>query len=60
MERKRSGHILYFLGYFYYKINDMFTAKEKLEECIKLKSTIKKPASKLLENIWKFQIIVFR
>jgi len=50
------AYILYFLGYFYYKINDISTAKEKLEECIKLKSTIKKPARKLLEIIWNFQI----
>ncbi len=50
------AYILYFLGSFYYKINDIFTAKEKLEECIKLKSTIKKPARKLLENIWNIQI----
>ena len=50
------AYILYFLGYFYYKIDDIFTAKETLEECIKLKSTIKKPARQLLENIWEFQI----
>ena len=50
------AYILYYLGYFYNMINDIFTAKEKLEECIKLNSTIKKPAKKLLENIWKFQI----
>ncbi|MGD2250571.1 MAG: tetratricopeptide repeat protein [Candidatus Methanofastidiosia archaeon] len=32
--------ILYFLGYFYYKNGDIFTAKEKLIECIKLQSSI--------------------
>jgi tetratricopeptide (TPR) repeat protein len=34
--------ILYFLGYFYYKSNDIFTAKERLEECIKLESRRRK------------------
>jgi len=34
--------ILYFLGYFYYKSNDIFTAKERLEECTKMESRWKK------------------
>lgn len=50
------GHILYFLGYFYYKTKDMFAAKEKLEECIKLKSSIKPSARELLDHIWNYQI----
>ncbi|KYK37961.1 MAG: hypothetical protein AYK18_17855 [Theionarchaea archaeon DG-70] len=37
-ERKLRECILYFLGYFYCKNNDIFTAKEKLGECIKLES----------------------
>ena len=86
------GYILYSLGLFYYRIKDFDSAKEKLEECLKLKTPIEKPpsilkfptfhilpyisfiynslkrpfnqnppsikksASKLLENIWTYQI----
>ena len=32
MDRELRECILYFLGYFYYKNNDIFTAKEKLKE----------------------------
>ena len=53
-----QAYILYFLGYLYYKAKDYFTAKEKLEECIKLKSKFlfKQPACYLLENIWNIKI----
>lgn len=54
--KKIRAYILYFLGYFYYKSKDMFTAKEKLEECIRLKSSIKSSARELLRNIWNYQI----
>jgi len=50
--------ILYFLGYLYYKSEDIFTAKEKLEKCVKVKSSssIKPAASELLKYIWNYQI----
>jgi len=50
--------VLYFLGHFYLKSNDIFTAKEKLEECVKLKSksSIKAPAREWLGNIWNYRI----
>jgi len=53
-----SAYILFFLGYFYFKSGDMFTAKEKLEECIRLKSKskIQTSASILLDNIWNHKI----
>ena len=53
-----SAYILYFLGCFYLKSKDTFTAKEKLEECIRLKSksTIETSARELLGNIWNYQI----
>jgi len=50
------AYVLYFLGHFYLKGNDIFTAKEKLEECIKLKSPIKVPARELLGNVWNYRI----
>lgn len=50
------AYILYFLGCFYYKCKDLIQAKEKLKECVKLKSTIKTSASELLENIWNYQL----
>ena len=47
------AYILYFLGCFYLESEDIFTAKEMIEECIKLKSksTIKTSARELLSNI---------
>lgn len=45
-ERDLRQFILYFLGYFYYKGNDVFKAKEKLEKCIMLESRRTK--------LWKF------
>jgi tetratricopeptide (TPR) repeat protein len=50
------AHILYLLGCFYQKNRDVFGAKEKLQRCIKLKSTIRSPARDLLRTIWNFQI----
>ncbi len=51
------AYILYLLGYLYYKGGDFLTAKEKLEECMRLKSKSSlKPASDLLEYIWNNQI----
>jgi tetratricopeptide (TPR) repeat protein len=37
-EREVRECIHYFLGYFYYKNSDIFTAKERLEQCIYLES----------------------
>lgn len=51
-----KAYILYFLACFYIKSKADFTAKEKLEECIKLKSPIKKTARELLRNIWNYKI----
>ena len=34
--------ILYFLGYFYYRSGDIFAAKERLEDCVKLESKMRK------------------
>ena len=51
-------YVLYFLGYFYYMVRDIFTAKEKLEECVRSKSKfqIEPPADKLLEYVWNYEI----
>jgi hypothetical protein len=51
-------YILYFLGCFYLKSEDIFTAKEKFEECIRLKSKspIETYAREMLGNIWNYQI----
>jgi len=38
--KRTRSYILYYLGYFYYKIKDFYTARKKLEECIGLKSDI--------------------
>jgi tetratricopeptide (TPR) repeat protein len=56
-DKIRAG-ILYFSGCFYYKIEDIFAAKEKLEKCIQLKtkSSIKSSSCELLENIWIYKI----
>ena len=53
-----KSQILYFLGWFYYKNNDILTAKNKLKKCIKLKyrSSVKPPASELLSYIWNYHI----
>ena len=57
-DRKLKACILYFLGYFYYKSRDTFTAKQKLEECAKLKSRspTERWARDLLSNIWDYAI----
>jgi len=68
--KKIRPHILYFLGYFYYKGKDIFTAKQRFTECIKECITLKKlkgqmepstselldSARELLDNIWTYQI----
>ena len=55
---KINACILYFLGFFYLESDDTFTAKEKLEECIRLKSKspIETSVRELLGNIWNYQI----
>ncbi|KYK38273.1 MAG: hypothetical protein AYK18_17505 [Theionarchaea archaeon DG-70] len=60
---------LYFLGYFYYKVDDLLTAKERLRECVtpaskierfvkffKPKSSTEQIAYDLLDNIWSNKI----
>ena len=56
--REVNAYILYFLGCFYLKTKDIFAAKEKLEQCIRLKSKspIETSARKLLGNIWNYKI----
>ena len=66
-----KAFILYFLGCFYHKNGDISTAKEKLEECINLRSwkekleeyinpTLKSPivrrACELLSTIWNYEM----
>jgi hypothetical protein len=48
----------YFLGCFYYKVNDYFTAVNYLKKCTNLNSDsdIKKSAQEVLENIWNSKI----
>ena len=57
-ENELREYILYFLGCFYYKSNDIFAAKEKLKECVSLKSKlqIKDTARELLDYIWNYTI----
>jgi len=51
-------YVLYFLGCFYFKINDFYSALEKLEECINLKTKIgvENKAGYLLSSIWNYKI----
>ncbi|WP_440957076.1 tetratricopeptide repeat protein [Methanosarcina sp. Mfa9] len=53
-----EANALYLMGCLYYKINDIFSAMWKLEECTKLKSGghIQKSAHKLIDNIWDYRI----
>ena len=57
-EVETKANILYYLGYFYYKNNDIFAAKEKLKECVNLKSksAIEPIARELLGYIWNYEI----
>jgi hypothetical protein len=57
-EKKLRSYILYFLGYFYYNIGDMFAAKEELRGCIDLESKfpIEERAFELLDYIWTYEI----
>jgi len=52
------GYNYYFLGCFYYKINDYFTAIDYLSKCKNLTSDSKmeKLASETLDNIWNNKI----
>jgi tetratricopeptide (TPR) repeat protein len=53
---KTKAYILYFLGCFYYKSGDIYSAKTRLEKCVRLKSPIKKTAREMLGNIWNYKI----
>lgn len=53
---ERKAYILYFLGYMYYKYDDLVTAKDKLKKCIKLRSKVRKPAIYLLTYIWDYKM----
>ncbi|WP_440955368.1 tetratricopeptide repeat protein [Methanosarcina sp. Mfa9] len=56
--KKIQAYILYFLGGFYYKCDDVFTAMEKLEKCVELKpcTEIQNSANELIDYIWNYQI----
>jgi len=56
-DKEIKAFILYFLGFFYFKSKDIFSARKKLEDCIRLKSksSIKVSARDLLYNIWNYQ-----
>lgn len=56
--RMIRAHALYFLAFFYCRANDHFTAKNKLEECISIRSNTKidKLAKELLQNLFDNQI----
>lgn len=51
-------YILYFLGCFYFKLKDYYSALENLKECInyKTKIGIENKAGDLLSNIWNYKI----
>jgi tetratricopeptide (TPR) repeat protein len=51
-----GASILYFLGCFYHKTNDLIHAKERLQKCVKLDSPLKSSARELLENIWNYEV----
>ena len=59
-ENKRStiAYNYYFLGCFYYKINDYLTAVDCLKQCkiLNRNREIRKSASELLDNIWNTKI----
>ncbi|MCH8028586.1 MAG: tetratricopeptide repeat protein [Candidatus Dadabacteria bacterium] len=55
-EQGLRAYIFYFLGSLYYKNQDIFSAKEKLQKCIKVDSEIKHSAVLLLDYIWNHQI----
>lgn len=62
--KKRKEELLlranthYFLGCFYYKINDFFSSKDQFEKCYKLKpgDKLQKSSRDFLEIIMKYQI----
>jgi tetratricopeptide (TPR) repeat protein len=53
-------YFLYYLGFFYYRNNDYYTAKEKLKNCMELNpcNKLKKKVVDLLDHIWKHKIDV--
>lgn len=57
-KKEVKAYILYFLAAFYLKSKDIFTAKQKLEECISLEPElkIKVLARELLSSVWNDQI----
>ena len=68
-QKELKAFVLYVLGYFYYKNGDIFTAKERLEDCIGLESKVEKlkrvfgsesfvrPRTRdLLNYIWDYEI----
>jgi len=57
-EKGVRAYILYFLGCFYHKSRDVFSAKERLKECVSLKSKspVEPRARELLHNIWNYAI----
>ncbi|MGB3092571.1 MAG: hypothetical protein WBC42_05110, partial [Candidatus Zixiibacteriota bacterium] len=50
------AYTLYLLGYFHYKTQDFFAAKEKLQQSVSLKSPVNAAARTLLANIWSYPL----
>ncbi|MHC1757013.1 MAG: tetratricopeptide repeat protein [Methanosarcina sp.] len=70
-EKLSEEYVYYLTGYLYYKINDFYSALDKLQKCISLKprkngnqtigsvdeqKSVKEPAKILINNIWEYQI----
>jgi tetratricopeptide (TPR) repeat protein len=55
-KKEVMAHVLFFSGYFFYKCQDFLSAKEKLKQCVKQKSSIKRTAKTLLRDVWNNKI----
>lgn len=56
MKSETRANILYFLGCFYHKTNDLIHARRRLRRCVKLDSSVRGCARELLENIWSYEV----
>jgi len=57
-DRLIEAYTYYSIGYLYYKINDFYSALNKLKKCTDLKpgSNINEPAKSMIQNIWNYKI----
>ena len=55
LSESHKSEILYFLGFFYYKCQDIVSARIKLEECL-VHNSKHKLAKELLHGIWNYKI----